>query len=363
MKSGYSDAGAMDNAEGNIVAIPDGGAPKASWNLRSKLLGNTMAGLGNDVFGADKGSAGGRSSVFPATPVASGPKTPAQGGIAGTYDPNYQTMADFGNDVFIGNKCAVGGDVPPVDTYVLLINFIGVIHSTVKEDFMNCSRRNEKIPFYGELILFLAFVSHENDIQPATSLMPVIGLLYCQNTAANRLHFIGIGDDDNFKIPNYEGEVTRYSQIGHQTNCCICFPRQLDIVKKFHIMVIRFTSNVTDPPVMLYMGVDKWGWPEDIWFHVDKVSSAHVYARLPPGQTINDMPESLIEDCAQLVKANSIQIRVAKRMNDIVNRLNKTEVRLDIDYRVEKEERDAKERQVKVIYLFVLEVRAFSGLS
>ncbi|KAM3728224.1 Bifunctional coenzyme A synthase [Dirofilaria immitis] len=74
-----------------------------------------MAGLGNDVFGADKGSAGGRSSVFPATPVASGPKTPAQGGIAGTYDPNYQTMADFGNDVFIGNKCAVGGDVPPVD--------------------------------------------------------------------------------------------------------------------------------------------------------------------------------------------------------------------------------------------------------
>ncbi|KAM3728223.1 Cilia- and flagella-associated protein [Dirofilaria immitis] len=54
----------------------------------------------------------------------------------------------------------------------------------------------------------------------------------------DRLHFIGIGDDDNFKIPNYEGEVTRYSQIGHQTNCCICFPRQLDIVKKFHIEYI-----------------------------------------------------------------------------------------------------------------------------
>uniref|UniRef100_A0A1I7VWF7 Coiled-coil domain-containing protein 25 n=2 Tax=Loa loa TaxID=7209 RepID=A0A1I7VWF7_LOALO len=158
-------------------------------------------------------------------------------------------------------------------------------------------------------------------------------------------------------------------------------------------MVIRFTSNVTDPPVMLYMGVDKfenenlirWGWPEDVWFHVDKVSSAHVYARLPSGQTINDMPEALVEDCAQLVKANSIQgnkmnnidvvytpwdnlkktgsmdvgqigfkdekkvkkIHVAKRINDIVNRLNKTEVRVDIDYRVEKEERDAKERQIK----------------
>ena len=24
----------------------------------------------------------------------------------------------------------------------------------------------------------------------------------------------------------------------------------------------------------------KWGWPEDVWFHVDKHSSAHVYLRL-----------------------------------------------------------------------------------
>lgn len=24
----------------------------------------------------------------------------------------------------------------------------------------------------------------------------------------------------------------------------------------------------------------KWGWPEDVWFHVDKYSSAHVYLRL-----------------------------------------------------------------------------------
>lgn len=50
-------------------------------------------------------------------------------------------------------------------------------------------------------------------------------------------------------------------------------------------------------------------------------------------------------------------------MNDIVNRLNKTEIRVDIDYRVEKEERDAKERQVKVKYLFVLQVQVFSRLS
>lgn len=26
----------------------------------------------------------------------------------------------------------------------------------------------------------------------------------------------------------------------------------------------------------------KWGWPEDVWFHVDKLSSAHVYLRLNP---------------------------------------------------------------------------------
>ena len=24
----------------------------------------------------------------------------------------------------------------------------------------------------------------------------------------------------------------------------------------------------------------RWGWPEDVWFHVDKLSSAHVYLRL-----------------------------------------------------------------------------------
>jgi len=42
-------------------------------------------------------------------------------------------------------------------------------------------------------------------------------------------------------------------------------------------------------------------------FHVDKMSSAHVYVRLHKGQTIDGMSEGLLEDCAQLVKANSIQ--------------------------------------------------------
>lgn len=42
-------------------------------------------------------------------------------------------------------------------------------------------------------------------------------------------------------------------------------------------------------------------------FHVDKMSSAHVYVRLHKGQTIDDISDGVLEDCAQLVKANSIQ--------------------------------------------------------
>jgi hypothetical protein len=106
----------------------------------------------------------------------------------------------------------------------------------------------------------------------------------------------------------------------------------------------------------------KWGWPEDVWFHVDKLSSAHVYLRLQPGQTLDDIPSALVDDCCQLVKANSIEgckmnnidvvytmwanlkklpsmevgqvsfhrdkevrkVRVEKRLNEVVNRLNKT---------------------------------------
>ena len=37
------------------------------------------------------------------------------------------------------------------------------------------------------------------------------------------------------------------------------------------------------------------------------MSSAHVYVRLQKGQTIDGISEGLLEDCVQLVKANSIQ--------------------------------------------------------
>ncbi|GJQ70574.1 hypothetical protein Trydic_g22973 [Trypoxylus dichotomus] len=116
------------------------------------------------------------------------------------------------------------------------------------------------------------------------------------------------------------------------------------------------------------MGVDKyenedlirWGWPEDVWFHVDQMSSAHVYLRLKPGQTIDDIPSAVLEDAAQLVKANSItgqvgfhkekdvrKIAVAKRINEIVNRLNKTKKEELPDLRAEREKRDRLEREDK----------------
>ncbi|CAG5115416.1 unnamed protein product [Candidula unifasciata] len=156
-------------------------------------------------------------------------------------------------------------------------------------------------------------------------------------------------------------------------------------------MVFYFISNVVSPPYTLFMGFDKheneelirWGWPEDVWFHVDKLSSAHVYLRLHPGETIDDIPQAVIDDCVQLVKANSIQgnkqnnlevvytmwsnlkktpsmdvgqvgfhkekdvkkVKVEKRSNEIVNRLNKTKTEEKPDFRMLREERDSKERE------------------
>lgn len=127
------------------------------------------------------------------------------------------------------------------------------------------------------------------------------------------------------------------------------------------------------------------GWPEDVWFHVDKLSSAHVYLRLAPGQSIESIPSVVIEDACQLVKANSItgnktnnidvvytmwenlkktagmevgqvafhrdkdvrKFHVEKRINEIVNRLNKTKREEHPDFRTLREDRDRKEREDK----------------
>lgn len=66
---------------------------------------------------------------------------------------------------------------------------------------------------------------------------------------------------------------------------------------------------------VIYMGADKYenedlikyGIPEDFWFHVDDMSSAHVYLRIRKDQRLEDVSEATIHECAQLVKANSIE--------------------------------------------------------
>jgi len=65
----------------------------------------------------------------------------------------------------------------------------------------------------------------------------------------------------------------------------------------------------------IYVGKDKfeneelikYGRPTDIWFHVDDLSSAHVYLRLERGQTIEDIPPATLKDCCQLTKLRSIE--------------------------------------------------------
>ncbi|KAI0432862.1 coiled-coil domain-containing protein 25 [Xylaria sp. FL1042] len=135
-------------------------------------------------------------------------------------------------------------------------------------------------------------------------------------------------------------------------------------------MVYYFTSNVVTPPAYIYVGKDKFeneelikhGWEED--FHVDKLSSAHIYLRLSEGESWESIPAALVADLGQLTKANSIEgnkkdnitviytpwsnlkkdgsmavgqvsfkdprkvkrVLVAQRENAVVNRLNKTRV-------------------------------------
>ena len=79
-------------------------------------------------------------------------------------------------------------------------------------------------------------------------------------------------------------------------------------------MVFYFTL-LSKPEYICYMGRDKyeneellrWGWPEDLWFHVDAHSSAHVYLRMSTGQGMDDLPASVINECCQLTKHNSIE--------------------------------------------------------
>jgi len=162
-------------------------------------------------------------------------------------------------------------------------------------------------------------------------------------------------------------------------------------------MVYYFSSNVVDPPAFIYVGKDKveneelikYGFKEDIWFHADKLSSAHIYLRLPEGSDWESVPQDLLTDCAQLTKANSIEgnkkdnvnvvytpwsnlkkdgsmavgqvgfkdqrkvkkILVEARTNAIINRLNKTKEERFPDLAEEKEtrEREIRNQETKAM--------------
>ncbi|KAI9731682.1 MAG: hypothetical protein M1834_004471 [Cirrosporium novae-zelandiae] len=167
-------------------------------------------------------------------------------------------------------------------------------------------------------------------------------------------------------------------------------------------MVYYFKSSVISPAAEIYVGRDKeenedlikYGWEEDVCpssrFHVDKLSSAHIYLRLREDQSWETIPDALLKDCAQLTKANSIEgnkkdnitvvytphsnlhkdssmatgavsfynlalvkrTHIATRENAIINRLNKTRVTNETpDFAGEKEahlkDKRRKERQME----------------
>ncbi|KAG8924450.1 hypothetical protein FRC01_011495 [Tulasnella sp. 417] len=137
----------------------------------------------------------------------------------------------------------------------------------------------------------------------------------------------------------------------------------------------------------------KYGTTADIWFHVDKLSSAHVYLKLPQGvDSWENIPQALLIDCAQLVKVWEFlckfnrryrnkkpnitviytpwdnlkksgdmavgqvafhndkrvkRVHVAQRENVIVNRLNKTKVEREVDHEQEKIDREKAESAVR----------------
>jgi hypothetical protein len=150
--------------------------------------------------------------------------------------------------------------------------------------------------------------------------------------------------------------------------------------------MVFFFTLASNPNVLCYMGRDKheneelirWGWPEDWWFHVDSHSSAHVYVRLPYGASMDELTDEMIEECCQLVKANSIQgsklnhvkvvytpwtnlkktgdmdvgqigyhdtskqrfFTVHKKNSATINALEKTRVEKELNFALEREDRD-----------------------
>ncbi|KAF8388977.1 hypothetical protein HHK36_025661 [Tetracentron sinense] len=136
----------------------------------------------------------------------------------------------------------------------------------------------------------------------------------------------------------------------------------------------NFIKEVSNSPGRA-MTFDLWEGPISGFarFHVDKMSSAHVYVRLNKGQTIDDISEGnkvnnidvVYTPWYNLKKTPSMDVgqvgfhnpkmvrtvRVEKRINDIVNRLNKTKVERKPDLKAERESVNAAERAERKLQL------------
>ena len=88
-----------------------------------------------------------------------------------------------------------------------------------------------------------------------------------------------------------------FSVVWSTSFCCLVWPSSSSSLIHLHLRVFFLIDEE----------LIRFGWEEDVWFHVDNLSSAHVYLRLQPGQSWDFIPEDLLHECCQLVKANSIE--------------------------------------------------------
>ncbi|KAM9903369.1 hypothetical protein OXX69_007953 [Metschnikowia pulcherrima] len=159
-----------------------------------------------------------------------------------------------------------------------------------------------------------------------------------------------------------------------------------------------FALDTTSSEHIIYMGRDKIendplihkSHPKNLWFHVDKHSSAHLYLQLSHEQQSTkfedlQLDENLLQQIAQLTKANSIKanklnnitiiytpvdnlrsdgsmdtgtvtfvnpqkikrVHVAKKENSIVNKLNRTKTEISTEQFVKEQEEVLREWQRK----------------
>ncbi|KAL7336130.1 hypothetical protein PS15p_201499 [Mucor circinelloides] len=115
-------------------------------------------------------------------------------------------------------------------------------------------------------------------------------------------------------------------------------------------MVLYYTSNIVDPPVTIYMGKDKYenddlikyGFLEDICIEGNKKNGITVI--YTPWDNLKKTPGM---ETGQVTFHNNKKVKrvfVEKRINEVVNRLNKTKVERFPDLLQEKVQREKIDR-------------------